>query len=290
MSTNKLVLRDVDQFMADYTPIYQPLYPLFLGNSQQYSEEVGQLNFKRLEAVGDIRAKHITPKDTEMRQIAVKEGSKTFKKYFLANQFVQSSLQDQSRTEDVVRQVLDEHQKHMDEIFVTGEGTSNSDVVNNGLFWSGDSNLVVNSSAEMDTDADANGCIALHAKVMEQLEIANATAGRKLVIFYGSNVIPVVNGLFAAQPVPFKRVLGESMGPGVQQINLASAITPASNHGFCIVNLDQVKLHYTTLPQLKSQGVNDEKMYAWHNFLMGSCMTELLAYGAVIKQPLTFEA
>jgi hypothetical protein len=38
-----------------------------------------------------------------------------------------------------------------------------------------------------------------------------------------------------------------------------------------IVNLDQVKLHYTALPKLKAQGVNEEKMYSWHNFIMGSC-------------------
>jgi hypothetical protein len=31
-------------------------------------------------------------------------------------------------------------------------------------------------------------------------------------------------------------------------------------------------------------------MYSWHNFIMGSCMLELLASGAVIKQPLTVEA
>jgi hypothetical protein len=289
MSTNKLVLKSIDQFMADYTPIYQPLYPLFLGNSQQYSEEVGQQNFKRLEAVGDIRAKHITPKDTDIRQIAVKEGSKSFKKYFLANQFTQSSLQDQSRTEDVVKQVLDEHQKHMDDLLLQGDGTQVSDVVNNGLFWSGDSNYTLNGSDEMDTDADANGCIALHAKVMQQMEIANQVAGRKAVIFYGSNVIPVVNGLFAAQPVPFKRVLQESLGDGTSVINLNSGITPSSNHGFMIVNFDQVKLHYTSLPQLKAQGINEEKMYSWHNFLMGSCMLEILAQYAVIKQPLTFE-
>lgn len=290
MSTNKLVLKSVDQFMADYVPTYQPIYPLFLGKSQQYAEEVGQLSFKRLEAVGDIRAKHITPKDTDIRQIAVKEGSKVFKKYFLANQFTQSALQDQSQTDDVVRQVLDEHQKHMDELLLTGEGTSANDVINNGLFWSADANYVVNGSAEVDTDADANGCIGLHSKVMEQLEIASAVAGRKAVIFYGSNVVPVVNGLFASQPVPFKSVLQDSMGDNVSMFNLASAITPASQHGFMIVNYDQVKLHYTTLPQLKAQGVNEEKMYSWHNFLMGSCMLEVLAYGAVIKQPITFEA
>jgi hypothetical protein len=290
-STNRLVLKDVDQFMADYTPVYQPLYPLFLGQSQQYSEEVGLLNFKRLEAVGDIRGRHITPKDTDIKQIAVKEGSKTFKKYFLANQFVQSALQDTSRTEDVVRQVLDEHQKQFDEMMVKGEGTQNSDVVNNGLFWSGDSNLIVNSSAELDTDADAGGAIGLHSKVMEQAEIANAIAGRKIVIFYGANIVPIANGLFASSPQSVKKVIQDSLGAGYAAcLNLASNLTPASNHGFMIVNLDQVKLHYTALPKLKAQGVNEEKMYSWHNFIMGSCMLELLASGAVIKQPLTVEA
>jgi hypothetical protein len=121
----------------------------------------------------------------------VKEGSKTFKKYFLANQFVQSALQDRTAPTTSTRQVLDEHQKQFDEMIVKGEGTSRfSDVVNNGLFWSGDSNLIVNSSAELDTDADAGGAIGLHAKVMEQAEIANAIAGRKIVIFYGANIIP----------------------------------------------------------------------------------------------------
>ncbi len=290
MSTNKLVLRDVDQFMADFQPVYNPLFSLFLKNSQQYSEEVGVLNFKRLEAIGDIRSKHLTPKDTDIKQIAIKEGSKTFKKYFLAKQFTQSTLQDLSRSEEIVKQVLDEHNRHMDEILVTGEGTQNSDVVNNGLFWSGDANLVVNNTAELDTDADANGAIGLHAKVMEQAEIANAVSGQKVVVFYGANIVPIANGLFAASSMPVKKVIQDSLGQGyAPSINLASAITPASNHGFMIVNLDQAKLHYTTLPQLKAQGVNEEKMYSWHNFLMGSCMLELLSSGAIIKQPLTVE-
>ncbi len=290
MPTGKIVLKDVDQFMADYTPIYQPLYPLFLAKSQQYSEDVGQLNFKRLEAVGDIRGRHITPKDTDIKQIAVKEGSKTFKKYFLANQFTQSALQEQDRTDDVVRQVLDEHQKQFDEMMVKGEGTQNSDVVNNGLFWSGDANLVVNGSEELDTDADVNGAIGLHQKVMAQAEVANAVAGRKIVIFYGANIIPIANGLFASSPQSVKAVIQASLGAGYAgSINLASNLTPASNHGFMIVNLDQIKLHYTTLPKLAAQGVNEEKMYSWHNFLMGSCMLELLSSGAIIKQPLTVE-
>ncbi len=290
MSTNKLVLKNVDQFMADFKPTYQPIFPLFLGNSQQYSPEVGTQTFKRLEAIGDIRSKDITPKDTDIKQIAVVEKSKIFKKAFKGNQFVQSNLQDQSRVEEVVKQVLDEHNKYFDEILVQGEGTSNSDVVNNGLFWSGDSNLLVQSSHELDTDADANGAIALHSEVMAAAEAANAIDGRKLVIFYGSNIIPIVNGLFASSSNSVKKMIQDSLGAGYNVLNLASSLTPASNHGFMIVNMDQIKMHYSLLPALQAQGVNEEKMYSWHNFLMSNCMLEILAYGAITKQPLTVEA
>jgi hypothetical protein len=174
-------------------------------------------------------------------------------------------------------------------MLITGEGTSNSDVINNGLFWSGDSNLVVNGSAELDTDADTGGAIGLHAKVLEQAELANSVAGRKLIVFYGSNIIPIVNGLFQSNPMSVKKVIQESLGAGYSTINLPSSITPASNHGFMIINMDQIKLHYSVLTSLKSQGVNEEKMYSWHNFLMGSSMIEILASGAITKQPLTVE-
>ncbi len=284
--TNKIVLRSVDEFMADYQPIYQPLYPLFLGKSQSYSEEVGKINFKRLEAVGDIRGRHITPKDTDIRQIAVIEKSKTFKKYFLANQFTQSAIQDQSRAEDVVKQVLDEHQKQMDELFLLGDGTSSSDVFNNGLFWSGDSNWTEQGSATVD-GAGVDPLIDLHAKVLANAAVADQVSGRKVIIFYGTTILPYFDGLYAANPVPFKRVLAEVLGSNYSLVKMPAAVTPSATNGWIVANLDQVKLHYTALPQLKAQGVNEEKMYAWHNFMMGSSMLEVLASGAVIKQPAT---
>ncbi len=274
--------------MQGYTPVYQPIYPLLMGKSQAYSEEAGKIDFKRVDTIGDIRAKHITPKDTEIRQLAVKEGSKSFKKYFLANQFTLSALQDRAGVEDVVAQVLDEHQKQFDELVLLGEGTSAGTVINNGLYWSGDSNYVLNSSSEIDTDADP--LIGMHSKIMEVVATADAQAGRKLLIVYGTDVLAKFDSLYAAQPVPFKRVLSEVLGSNYSMAKLPSAITPASANGFMVVNLDQVKLHHSTLPSLKAQGVNEEKMYAWFNFLMGSAMLELLAPGAVIRQPVTFEA
>ena len=132
--------------------------------------------------------------------------------------------------------------------------------------------------------------IDLHAKVMQNVEAADQIAGRKLNIFYGSDILQRYDGVYAASSRPFRSVLQEVLGANYSLAKMPAAVTPSASNGWIIANLDQVKLHYVALPSLKSQGVNDEKMYSWHNFLMGSCMLEVLANGGVIKQPCTFEA
>lgn len=287
--TNKLVLRTADEIMADFVPVYNPIFGLFLGKSVAYAEEVGKLTFKRLEVMGDIRLKDLTPKDTEIRQIAVTEKSKIFKKYFKAIQYVQSNLQDKAQNEDVVKQVIDENNKYMDDLLLLGEGSSNSTMINNGLFWSGDANYVLENSIEIAKNADDGSHIGdLHAQVVTDFLNADTVSGRKAIIFYGATMLPKVNSLYAASGVGFKAALREALGCDILQ--LPSDVTPSGTNGYMIVNFDQLKLHYTTVPVLKAQGVNEEKMYSWHNFLMGSCMLEVLAYKGVIRQPTTFAA
>lgn len=285
--TDKISLSTVEEFMTGYTPVYKALYPLFLARSQAYSEIVGTVDFKRVDTVGDIRAKHITPKDTEMRQIAVGESKKTFKKYFLANQFIQSTLQDQSGIDEVVAKVLEEHQKQADELLLFGDGTSAGTVINNGLYWSSDANYVLKSSVEVDTTNDP--LLDLYAKVISTYREADQLSGQKAIIFYGDTVLAKASSLFAAQPVSFKATLQAAL-PGVTLIDMPSEVTPVGAAGWIVVNLDQVRLSYSSLPQLKAQGVNEEKMYTWHNFLMGSMMLEVNSSKGIIRQPATFEA
>ena len=287
MSTNKVMLRSVEEFMADYKPVYVPIYAKLLGNSQAYSEEVGKISFNRLEAVGDLRAKHLTPKDTVIEQITARESSKTFKKYFLGKQFIQSALQDNSRTEQVIAQVLDEHQKHMDDLVLLGEGTSTSDMINNGLFWSNDANYDLESSKDYG-DVSDDPLVDLHKQVMTACETAKQLDGDKLVIFYGSTLLPYFNGVYASSSQPFKKILADVLGQGWDFAEMPSAVTPSNTNGVIVVTLPQVKLHYTALPQLKDQGVNSEKMYSWHNFLMGSAMVDVLALNGIVRQPLAY--
>lgn len=288
--TNLVRLKETELFMADYTPIYQSIYALFLGKSQSYSEEVGVLDFKRVDTVGDIRAKHITPKDTEIKEIGVTDTKKTFKKYFLARRYVQSALQSSEGVEDVVAQVLDEHQKQADDLFLLGEGTSNSNMVNNGLFWSNDPNYLLEASAEVKKGTAEDHLRDMHAKIMASAAKADVVAGRKVVIVYGATACAKLDSLYANTDAVFKVKLAEALGSDYSVVKLPADVTPNATNGWIVANLDQVKLHYTTLPVLKAQGVNEEKMYAWHNFLMGSMMLEVLVKNAVIRQPVTFEA
>lgn len=287
MSTNKLGLRTTDEFMSGYNPIYQPIFALFLGKAKQYAEYVGQATTRRYEAVGDIRNKHITPKDTEIKQIAATLKDRVFKKYFLASQFIQSLLQDRDGIEDVVAQVLDENNKLQDDLLFLGEGTSASTMINNGLFWSNDPNYVLESSVAVSNNSD-NHLSDLHSEIMDTVIEADKIAGRKVLFVYGSGAISRLSAVYASQPVVFRQVLEAAMGPNWSIVTVPSDVNLGSVDGWIAVNMDQVLLHYTVLPNLQNQGIDEKNMESWHNFLMGSCMLEVLTYGAIRRQPATF--
>lgn len=284
--TNKIALRTVEEFMSDYTPVYQPIYPLFLGKSQQYAQEVGKREFRRVQAVGDIRGDIITPKDTHIKQISVMEGKKTFKSYFRANQFLLSQFQDRQGVEEVVSQVLDEHQIQMDEILMTGEGTSGSDVLNNGLYWSADPNYTLESAISSISATDRARLVYGH--LQSTIAKAKQLSGRKVVMVYGSTTKGVYNGLLASSDKALSTVLKEAASAEVSFVEVPDSPTPSGGEGWIVANMDQCKLHYNTLPQLLAQGNNEEKMHLWFNFIEGSMMLECLAKNAIIRQPVTY--
>ena len=286
--TNKIVLPTADEFISGFKPTYVPLLPLFMSKAKIYSIEEGTLNFKRVDAVGDLRSKIFGSKDTEIHQITAKDSKKSYKKYFFASQFVQSNLQSTEGYSDVVAQVLNEHNKQADELFLTGEGTANNNVVNNGLFYSGDANFLEKASYEVKKDTNGDHLADLYQKMVSITEEANVVDGQKMILVYGSAMIAKYNSLFVETKNPFSEVLGKGL-PGVAINKIPASVTPAGN-GFIVINMDQIMLHITTLPIVKKNGINEEKEYAWTNFLLGSTMLEVLAASGVIKQPVTFEA
>lgn len=283
--TNLIALRSIEEFKAGYTPGYNPLLPLFMAIATQYAMEVGNAKFTRLEAIGDLEGKFLGPKDTEMHQISARHGSKNFLKYFFGSQYIQSQLQSREGYEDVVAQVLDAQNKQADKLFMTGEAVAMNDATKNaGLFYSNDPNYTLeNSEAIASTGGHLPGIYNL---VATELAKADEIDGEKIVLFYGSTMTGKVDGLMGDNYTPFMRVLADGL-PNAKFNKIPNSIVPTGN-GFIIVNMSQVRLHYTMLPDIVGQGINEEKMYAWTNFLIGSMMLEVLAKDGVIRQPTTF--
>ena len=286
MGTNKLGLKTVDEFVSGYTPVYQAIFLLFLSRAKQYAEYVGTATTRRLEAVGDIRMGHQLPKQTEIKQVAATLKDRVFKKYFLASQFIQSELQDSEGIEDVVAQVLDENFKLQDDLLFLGEGTSASTMINNGLFWSNDPNYVLETSDAIANNSD-NNLSALHSAIMDTVIEANKLPGKKILFVYGSAVISRLSAVYASSPVVFRTVLEQAMGPNWEIVEVPSDVA-LTGQGWIAVNMQNIMFHYTVIPTLQNQGVDEKNMESWHNFLMGSCMLEVLAYGAIRRQPVTF--
>jgi hypothetical protein len=173
----------------------------------------------------------------------------------------------------------------MDDLVLLGEGTSASTMINNGLFWSADPNYLLESSSEL---ASTGGHLpALHASVVTEKLLADSVAGRKVIVFYGSTMLAKLCGIYDSS-VTFKSALQSAIGANYSIVEMPSEVTPSATNGFMILNLDQIKLHYTTAPKLSAQGVDERNMEVWHNFLMGSAMVEVLAYKGIIRKPHTF--
>lgn len=290
MTTSKIQLRTIEEQISDFKPAYAPIYPLFLAsNAKQYAETVGEVNYTRMEVAGDVRAKRITPKDSEMHLIAVGPSKKGFKKYFSGAAFQVSTLQGTDGVEQVNGQVLDEHNKQFDELLAFGDGTADNNVVNNGLYWSGDPNHVTNSSYEVKKGTAGDYLVDLHNKIQSIVNGLDSVPGRKIVFTWG-DVSMRMNSMYGTNGLLFKEVLQKSVGDSVSFVKLPSNMAAANTSGFIVVAMDQVSTSYTTAPKIDDQGVNAEKKHVWTNFLSGSIMLDVGMLGAITKQVVTWEA
>src|SRR5690606_5858361 len=103
--------------------------------------------------------------------------------------------------DDVTAKVLDEHHVQYDELLL-------GDSVNNGLYTSSDANYVLEQAAAVldDTNAEATK-MSLHEKIMVTADAANQIAGRKLLLIYGSTMVPIYLSMFSASGRSVRAVL-----------------------------------------------------------------------------------
>ena len=288
MPTNLVVLKTVEEFNRDYRPVYSPLFPLLLaaGNSRQYPMEVGKLNFNTIEAVSDIRSKRVTPKDTHIHQINALGVAKSYKKYFNASQYMQSQFQDSADAQRVISQVIDENNIAFDELMLFGEGTSASNMLNNGLFWSADANYTLENSVNIPSTGEGR-VHNLYNQIALNAAKANGLAGRKLLMPYGTNVTGTMLSLFPNSEQSLLSKLQTNFGNEYTVVPVPASLYSAAD-GVIIANVDQVMLHYTSVPQLLSRGLDEQNMKYWFNFVHGSSMVEVLAKNGIIRQPIAY--
>lgn len=285
MGTNLILSKSSEEFLAGYTPTYNPIYPLLTSqNAQQYAMEVAERKFRRASALGDLRNKRLTPKDTELKRLSIGDAQKTFKAYMYAQQFVRSTLQSDEGVEDGFAQALEEHQKMQDEILLFGDGTQDSDVINNGLYWSLDANRILAGSEAI---ADL---LDFHATVVSAVNARNV-GGERTVFFYGDTVLTNLDSIHASGAGTVLGFLEQVLG-GVNFVRLPTTdklgVIPSGANGILILNHAQVKTHYVTEPVILSRGVDEKNLEAWANFIQGSMMVEVLAYGGLTKVPFTY--
>lgn len=288
MGTNLIISQKSEEFLSGFTPTYNPIYPLFTSqNAQQYELQVAERKFRRAQALGDIRNKRLTPKDTELKRLAIGEQSKIFKAYVYAQQFVRSTLQSDEGVADGFAQALEEHQKMQDEILLFGDGAAPGSVINNALYYSQDSNYVLESAQSIPSSGKL---LAFHQAVVSEVNSRNVGGSRR-VMFYGDTALACLDSIHESGA---GTVLGflEEVLRDVDFLRLPSVdkegLIPSGENGILVVNQSQIKTHYVTEPVMLNQGVDEKVMEAWANFIQGSMMVEVLARGGVTKLPFTF--
>jgi hypothetical protein len=149
-------------------------------------------------------------------------------------------LQDPRGIEDVVGQVLDEHQKQADDLLLLGEGTSNSTMINNGLYLVETIQTTLSKAQSKSRKAPTPiTCRTCTLKLLQRNCLRCSVSGRKVVIFYGSTMLAKVSGIYLNSSQPFKKVLADALGPNYSIVELPSAVTPSGANGFIIANYDQ---------------------------------------------------
>lgn len=281
MNSSHIGTADIDKMNESYNPAYAALVSLFLPKSEEYEAKEGSVNFKEVETVGDVKAKRISPKDTELELINTRISKKVFNKYYHGIKYTVSELQSDESFQKTIDQVLDEHLKQFDEIFVTG------DTHNNGLLASSDTNYVLKASQPVGTTTPAKqaALLPLIAGIAEDMK---SIAGSKTLYYYG--ISDVINSI-DTNGISFKKLLNEVVGEEIELVKIpteALGATYGALKGFVVVAHDHVSLNYTALPHVKASAMNEEGGYRWARFLSGSSMLEVNAKGAVQHQPVTY--
>ncbi len=284
MSTNLIISQTSLEFLAGYIPVYSPIYPLFTQGGQQYAMQAAERTLRRAVALGDIRTKRISPKDTEVKAFNAGAQDKVFKAYMNVIRFSHSIFQDAAGVPDILAQALEEHQKVQDELLYFGDGATEGTQVNNGLYFSTDPNYIKETASSL---ASTNQLELFHQAVVTEAR-AVSVGGERSIIFYGDTCLASLDSLYTNGAGTVLGNLQEVLGDFNLIRSPKGLAVPSGENGIMVVNHAQVKTHYVTEPVILDQDTDRKNMEAWANFVQGSMMVDVQGYGGIRRLPLVF--
>lgn len=278
-ATNKPILRTAEEFAGEYSPVYGPVYPMFLAGSQAkaYERVEGTQTVKGVEAIGDMIAKKFSSKDTLMHQLHGKEKTFSFDKNFYLAEYKTGINQSTDGDPQLVAEFLDNQNVLMDQLLLFG------DEGNQGLYTNNSSNYVSESAIASIDASDKN---EFFEAIMSTAEEADKLSGSKVLMLYGENTRRLWRaGLFSTGVASVQGNLLNALGSEYTPLLMPSQVAPNAE-GWLVINMSKIRVHHHGAPWMEP-GEDAPRRLRYVHFLLGSVGVELAQLGAIIKQPVT---
>lgn len=281
-----------EEYLNNARIMYAPVI-LALQNKEFHNVDVSKAKFKEINVDSDsIVAEILTKEATEKAHIKARGMEKSF------NIFVKGAKFIKSLADGAVVDLQKVHNKVLREYMILFEKDAlHGDGGNNGLLKSLDPFYVTNTSVEI--KKIASGSVTAFDRVQQlndlvnslKLQVSNATSSSDVKIFvYGDELIKFMGSITQDNETSVREILKKAY-PEAMWIEIPSlAINSSDGNGFVVVSDDATTLHMTTEPTIKKQGENEEDEYYYANYITGSVQVTPDLEGAIIKQPITFQA
>lgn len=293
MSDIRTGLKTKEEYAEAATISYVPSI-LALSKRKEIALDIDKITFKDLKVESDsVVPSFLTSEMTEINHAKVSQSSRVFNAYgkgikLIKDNYKNSSVNVQSFHDQILRQLSIK----FDNMALAGEGGNNGLIIATG--GTVDSNVYTPSSAEIPAiSGDGFNQIEKVIEIATALNIAinDYTGSNNLsVFFYGSTLLPFLGRISSGQETNMRQHIRNSFaGKNISFVDISAlAMSGISGNGIIVAANDLTLLEHCGLPEIKSDGVNNEDDYYWSRYAYGSVNVRPETYGAVIKQVITF--
>lgn len=285
-------LKTIEEYKEGMTFTYNPIVNKITTKNKYDAKSVDVAKFTQIDIEKDsVRAELLTTEQTEKAAIKGKTSQRSFNVAVAGATMTLSFRSKNASMQGFHNKVMREYSKLFDTWGIGGQ------FGNNGLIISSDPNYVTNTSVEIPVPGTSDfDDVSAMSDLMTTLKLqvdANTASKNLLVYLYGSDLITKWNKITRENETVVSKLMKEKFADRtVEFVEIPSVVLPASvtGNGFVIVCADVASMDYCQIPDIESQGSNEEKQYFWANYIIGSLQINPEEYAGIIKQPVTFAA